>query len=101
MHHVGSGTRVPLAGGAALEVVVDAPAYARHGRATYLPPGRGQVVDVDGFRTFRQVAWADSYEGGTTLGIGTRARLPFRTSTLVGAPGDDAVRPVIDVAHRW
>jgi hypothetical protein len=101
VHQVGSGTPLPLAGGAALEVVVDSPAYDRHGRATYLPPSRSQVVDVDGFRTFEQVAWAGSYEGATTLGIGTRARLPFRTFTLIGAPGDDAVRLVIDVAHRW
>ncbi|MDK3258589.1 AMIN-like domain-containing (lipo)protein [Blastococcus capsensis] len=101
VHQVGTGTRVPLEGGAALEVVVDSPAYDEYGRATYLPPSRGEVVDVDGFRTFEQVAWAGSYEGSTTLGIGTRARLPFRTFTLIGAPGDDAVRLVIDVAHRW
>ncbi|MCF6508613.1 hypothetical protein E9549_14535 [Blastococcus sp. MG754426] len=97
----GTGDVVPLAGGAALEVVVHSPAHDRHGRATYLPPSRGEVVDVDGFRTLEQVAWAGSYEGRTTLGVGTRARLPFRTFTLVGAPGDDAVRLVIDVAHRW
>ncbi|TYP80649.1 AMIN-like domain-containing (lipo)protein [Blastococcus xanthinilyticus] len=102
VHEVGSGAPVPLAGGAALEVVVDAPAYDRHGNATYLPPSRGAVVDVAGFRTFEQVAWAGSYEGSTTLGVGTRARLPFRTFVLLGAPGnDDAVRLVIDVAHRW
>ncbi|WP_347058863.1 hypothetical protein ABC795_00690 [Blastococcus sp. HT6-30] len=58
-------------------------------------------MDVDDFRTFEQVAWAGSYEGRTTLGIGTRARLPFRTFPLLGTPGDDAVRLVIDVAHRW
>ncbi|MGY2083335.1 AMIN-like domain-containing (lipo)protein [Blastococcus sp. SYSU DS0539] len=101
VHEQGSGAVVPLAGGAALRVTVDAPAYDADGRATYLPPSRGQVVDVDGFRTFEQVAWAGSYEGTTTLGIGTRARLPFRTFTLLDAPGDDAVRLVIDVAHRW
>ncbi|MGY2076177.1 AMIN-like domain-containing (lipo)protein [Blastococcus sp. SYSU DS0828] len=102
VHQEGSGTPVPLAGGAALQVVVDAPAYDASGRATYLPPSRGEVVDVDGFRTVEQVAWAGSFEGRTTLGVGTRARLPFRTFTLLGAPGDDdAVRLVIDVAHRW
>ena len=102
VHQEGSGAPVPLAGGAALQVVIDAPAYDAAGRATYLPPSRGEVVDVDGFRTFEQVAWAGSFEGRTTLGIGTRARLPFRTFTLLGTPGDDdAVRLVIDVAHRW
>jgi hypothetical protein len=57
---------------------------------------------VTGFRTVRQVAWAGSYEGTTSLGVGTRARLPFRVFTLLGSPGDDqAVRLVIDVGHRW
>ncbi|MGY1837099.1 hypothetical protein ACI79P_18545 [Blastococcus sp. SYSU DS0510] len=102
VHQVGTGDVVPLAGGAALEVVVQAPAYDGHGRPTYLPPSRSEVVDVDGFRTLEQVAWAGSFEGSTTLGVGTRARLPFRTFTLVGTPGDDqAVRLVVDVAHRW
>ncbi|MCZ2858634.1 AMIN-like domain-containing (lipo)protein [Blastococcus sp. VKM Ac-2987] len=101
VHQEGSGTVVPLAGGAALQVVVHAPAYDAYGRATYLPPSRSEVVDVDGFRTVQQVAWAGSFEGRTTLGVGTRARLPFRTFTLLGNPGDDAVRLVIDVAHRW
>ncbi|SEL82800.1 hypothetical protein SAMN04515665_12077 [Blastococcus sp. DSM 46786] len=101
VHQEGTGDVVPLAGGAALQVVVHSPAYDGYGRATYLPPSRSEVVDVDGFRTLEQVAWAGSYEGRTTLGVGTRARLPFRTFTLIGAPGDDAVRLVIDVAHRW
>ena len=102
VHQVGSGARVPLAGGAALQVVLRAPAYDSAGRATYVPPNRNHVVDVDGYRTFEQVSWAGSFEGRTTLGIGTRARLPFRTFTLLGSPGqDDAVRLVVDVAHAW
>ena len=101
VHQPGSGFHVPLEGGAALEVIVQAPAYDEHGEPTYLPGDPDEVVDVDGFRTLRQVAFAGSFEGQTSLGIGTRARLPFRTLTLLGAPGDDAVRLVIDVAHRW
>ena len=101
VHQPGSGWHVPLEGGAALEVVVTAPAYDEHGQPTYLPGDRHEAVDVDGFPTLRQVALAGSFEGQTTLGVGTRARLPFRTFTLLGAPGDDAVRLVIDVAHRW
>lgn len=57
------------------------------------------VVDVDGYRTFRQVAYAGSFEGQTTLGLGVRARLPFRVFLLDG-PGDGS-RMVVDVAHRW
>jgi hypothetical protein len=98
----GSGAPVPLEGGAALRVIVGAPAHDDGYGATYAPDDRQQVVSVEGFDTFRQVAWAGSFEGQTSLGIGTRARLPFRVFTLLGQPGDDqAVRLVIDVGHRW
>lgn len=55
-----------------------------------------------GFRTFRQVAWAGSFEGLTTVGLGVRARLPFRVFALSGIPGPaQGARVVIDVVHRW
>jgi hypothetical protein len=38
-------------------------------------------------------------EGQTEIGLGVRARLPFRVFPLAG-PGDGS-RLVIDVAHRW
>jgi hypothetical protein len=47
--------------------------------------------------TFRQVAWVELWESNSTLGLGARARLPFRVFVLDG-PGS---RLVIDVAHRW
>ncbi|MCK8673739.1 hypothetical protein M1M07_21860 [Rhodococcus sp. HM1] len=87
----GSGFFVPLRGGAYLQVVVLAPAY-------WAPANRGEVVDVTGYRTLRQVAWANSFEGQTTLGVGVRARLPFRVFTLDGPNGS---RVVLDVAHQW
>ncbi|MDQ1596268.1 MAG: hypothetical protein QOH40_2824, partial [Arthrobacter pascens] len=40
-----------------------------------------------------------SFEGYTTLGLGVRARLPFKVFTLAG-PGSGS-RLVIDVAHHW
>ena len=45
------------------------------------------------------MTWAGSFEGRTSLGLGVRARLPFRVFSLAG-PGDGS-RVVIDVAHRW
>jgi hypothetical protein len=97
----GSGAVVPLRGGAALQVVVKAPAYGEHG-PTFQPRDPREVVAVGGFTTFRQVAWAGSFEGQTTLGLGVRARLPFRVFTLAGTPNTDHTpRLVIDVAHRW
>ncbi|WP_324276082.1 AMIN-like domain-containing (lipo)protein [Blastococcus brunescens] len=98
----GSGRAVPVRGAADLQIVVRAPAYDPRGAATFTPADRREVVDVAGWTTFRQVAWAGSYEGHTTLALGVRARLPFRVFALAGTPASDhGPRLVIDVAHRW
>jgi hypothetical protein len=95
----GSGAVVPLRGGARLQIIVVAPAYDAGYRPVYQPANRAELVDVSGWRTFRQVAWAGSFEGQSTVGLGVRARLPFRVFTLAG-PGTGS-RIVVDVAHRW
>jgi hypothetical protein len=87
----GSGFPVPLRGGAFLQVVVLA-----HGEAL---PDRAELVDTVGYPTLRQVASAGAFEGQTTLGVGVRARLPFRVFTL-GGPGTGG-RLVLDIAHHW
>jgi hypothetical protein len=98
----GQGDAVPVRGAADLQIIVGAPAYDDRGNATYTPADRREVVDVAGYTTFRQVAWAGTFEGRTTLALGVRARLPFRVFTLDGvANSDDTPRMVIDVAHRW
>jgi hypothetical protein len=89
-----SGRVVPLRGGAKLQIVAKAPANDLAGRPTYHFANRAELVNVSGFRTFRQVAWAGSFEGQTNIGLGVRARLPFRVFTLPG-------RLVVDVAHLW
>lgn len=95
----GSGTPIPLRGGARLAVVVLVPAYDSAGRPTYRPVNVTELTNVTGYRTFRQVAWAGSFEGRTTVGLGVRARLPFRVFTLTGP--DSGSRLVIDIAHTW
>lgn len=95
----GSGRLVPLRGRARLQLVVRAPAYDLAGRPTYRPANRRELVNVTGYSTFRQVAYAGSFEGQTTIGLGVRARLPFRVLTIAG-PGATS-RIVVDVAHRW
>lgn len=95
----GSGDVVPTAGGARLQLVVQAPAYDDEGMATYDPPAGQRMLDVAGYRTFREVTWAGSFEGQSTAGLGVRARLPFRVMVLDG-PGTSS-RVVVDVAHRW
>jgi hypothetical protein len=89
-----TGVPVPLRGGARLSVTVQAPSYDENYTPTYTPANRAELVNVTGFQTFRQVAWAGSFEGQTTVGLGVRARLPFRVFTLPG-------RIVVDVAHFW
>jgi hypothetical protein len=96
----GSGHLVPLRGGAFLSVRVIAPGYdPETGTPTYTPADPAEAVAVGGYQTFRQVAWAGSFEGQSLFGLGVRARLPFRVFALDG-PGDGS-RLVIDVAHLW
>ena len=97
VHQDGSGKLVPLAGGAKLQVTVVAPAYDDSG-PTYTPADPAHVVDVSGFQSFRQVAWAGSFEGYTTLGVGVRRALPFRVLVLAGPGGHSRI--VLDVAHN-
>ena len=79
----GQGAVVPLRGGAFLQIDVNAAA-----------PQRPAMPNVSGYTTFRQVGWGGSFEGSSTVGLGVRARLPFR----VFRNGTDLV---VDVAHRW
>lgn len=99
VYTVGEGRLVPLRGGAKLEVVLAVPSYDDAGRPTYRPANRNELTNVSGYRTFRQVATAGSFEGETTIGVGVRARLPFRVFTLAGPGGSSRI--VVDVAHRW
>ncbi len=101
VHQEGSGALVPLRGGAKLEVIVRSPAYDHFGNPTYVPRNPREVVPIRyrGYRTLRQAAYAGSFEGQTTFGVGVRARLPFRVFTLAGAHGTSMV--VVDVAHTW
>lgn len=82
----GSGLVVPTPGGARLQVIARHPSYSR--------PALPSVAD---YQTFRSVTWAGSFEGQSTLGLGVRARLPFRVFSIPGGHG----RIVLDVAHRW
>jgi hypothetical protein len=89
----GSGHVIPVAGGAKLSITVQSPA-----RAGFPVSGR-HLVNVTGFRTFRQIVGAGSFEGITSFGLGLRGKLPFRVLQENG-PGTHS-RLVIDVAHRW
>lgn len=82
----------PGRGGASLDVTVRNP-------MGFTPGNHAEVVDVNGFRTFRRVAGGDTFGGYTNFALEVRARLPYRVFVLAG-PGTGS-RLVIDVAHRW
>lgn len=93
----GSGDPIPVRGGAILQIFVSAPSYdpvtlrpTYSGKAGKPLPG----VDVAGYRTFRDTKFGASFEGQTQVGLGVRARLPFR----VLQSGD---KLIVDVAHTW
>lgn len=79
----GRGAVVPLRGGAFLQI--DDQSMART---------RPAMPNVSGYTTFRQVGWGGSFEGYPPVGLGVRARLPFRAFRSTN-------HLVIDVAHRW
>ena len=95
-----SGRVVSLRGGAFLQIRLDAPTNTPNGTLTYAPANTSELVNVAGYRTFRQVALTGSFEGVTNISVGVRARLPFRVFTLSG-PHANETRVVIDVAHHW
>jgi hypothetical protein len=88
-----------LRGGAFLQIVLRTPTDSTAVRDRYIPTNKNELVNVSGWNTFRQVGFGGSFEGYTTIGLGVRATLPFRTFTLPG-PGTGS-RLVIDVAHHW
>ena len=97
----GADEPVRLRGGAALEVEVGATAYDASGVIHYDPADLAELVDVSGFRTFRQVSWVVVGGDRTVIGIGTRARLPVCAFMLPDPTSGEKTRLVIDVAHRW
>ena len=98
-----SGQPLPVAGAAALQVVVRAPAqgYDDSGHQ----PGRflAQTGDyfypesqLAGWLSLRAVRFAGFFEGQCTIAVGVTEALPFRVSTQL----EGAVRHVVlDVAH--
>jgi hypothetical protein len=99
----GSGKPVPVAGGAALEVVVRAPILGTDSQG-HQPGSRVPAVGEDlvaasrvaGWTSVRQVSYAGSFEGQTTTAVGVRTRLPFR----VFVTADSGYRHlVVDIAH--
>jgi hypothetical protein len=102
----GSGEPMPVAGNAALAVVVHAPPQGLDGGGHQ--PGRTfadtgdhlySPAQLTGWHSLRAVRYAGFFEGQTTLAIGVRATLPFRVSSQLDQT-DHIRRIVIDIAHN-
>lgn len=96
--HQGSGDVVALRGRAKLQVVVGAPAYDSKGKSTYTPRNPRELVRASTLKAVKQVAWAGSFEGQSTIGVGVDRSRPFRVYVLDSPAAPD--RLVIDIAHR-
>ncbi|MGR3939269.1 AMIN-like domain-containing (lipo)protein [Streptomyces sp. BRA346] len=97
LYQDGSGDPIPVNGGAILDIRVGAPSYDyESGHSTY--PGKARQplpgVNVSGYQTFRDTRYGASFEGDTQIGLGVRARLPFRVFQSDG-------KVIVDVAHFW
>ena len=99
----GSGRPVPVAGAAALQVVINAPALGQdsHGYVgkVLAEPGADfyTPAQLAGWSSLREVRYAASLEGQTTIAVGVRAQVPFRVFTVLDSSGDYR-SVVLDVA---
>ena len=93
----GSGDPIPVSGGAILEIRVYASSYdTQNHKVTYPAKAKQPLpgVDLTGYKTFRDAKFGASFEGYSQVGLGVRARLPFKVTQLSG-------KLVVDVAHTW
>lgn len=88
--HPPSQTGIPVKGGAVIEIEFTAPVDDSQYQVELADPLPG--LDLSGYRTFRDAKFGGYYDGGTHIGLGVRAVLPFRVLVLPG-------RLVVDVAH--
>uniref|UniRef100_UPI0038CD5E2F AMIN-like domain-containing (lipo)protein n=1 Tax=Streptomyces geranii TaxID=2058923 RepID=UPI0038CD5E2F len=92
-----SGQYIPVAGGAILDIAVGAWSYDLEAGVPTYPGVVGRPlpgVNISGYSTFRDARFGGTSEGQSQVGLGVRARLPFRVIQL-------ADRVVVDVAHSW
>lgn len=96
-HQDGSGEQIPVQGGAILQVYVSAPSYdPATGKQTYAGTAGKPLpgVNISGYQTFKDTRFGASFEGQTQIGLGVRAKLPFRVQ-------QSGSQLIVDVAHTW
>ncbi|MFK0263808.1 hypothetical protein ACIQU1_21095 [Streptomyces angustmyceticus] len=96
-HQDGSGERIPVKGGAILQIYVSAPSHdPATGKQTYAGTAGKPLpgVNISGYPTFKDTKFGASFEGQTQVGLGVRAKLPFRVL-------QSGHQLIVDVAHTW
>jgi outer membrane murein-binding lipoprotein Lpp len=89
---------IPVAGGAALQVTIQAPDFASAGHQPWRTPWQlGQRL-AGGQTVLREVRFAGSFEHVTTFAVGVGAKRPFRVLVLPDS-GNHVTRVVVDVAR--
>ncbi|MEX3099444.1 MULTISPECIES: hypothetical protein [unclassified Streptomyces] len=90
--HPPSQTGIPVSGGAIIEIEFTAPVDTARYPVRLAAPLPG--LDLASYRTFRDAKFGGTYDNATHIGLGVRARLPFKVLVLPD-------RLVVDVAHTW
>jgi hypothetical protein len=98
-----SGAPVPVAGGAALQVVVRGPISGTDNQGHQpwrQPPAVGQDLiaptETAGWASLTEVKFAGSSEGQTTFAVGVHEQRPFRVSTTTQ---QNYAHVIVDIAH--
>jgi hypothetical protein len=89
---------IPVAGGAALQVTIQAPDFRDSGHQPWRTPWQlGQRL-AGGQTTLQEVRFAGSFEHVTTFAVGVRTQRPFRVLVLPDT-GNHVTHLVVDIAH--
>ena len=90
---------IALAGGADLSILLHPRALDHNRTPTDRPADPRHALQLARVSPHPHVVFDGTFEGQTQIGLGVRARLPFRVFSLAGPGG--GTRLVVDVAHRW
>lgn len=101
VHADGSGQEVPVEGAAALQVVIRAPYLGTHDPQAWddMPRVGDDLVaasQLSGWNALRDVVFAGTFEGQSTLAVGIQDKRAFRVWSLESA---DRQRVILDIAH--
>ncbi|HYY79479.1 MAG TPA: hypothetical protein VFD04_09895 [Actinomycetes bacterium] len=89
---------VHVAGGAALQVTIQAPDWSQSGHQPWRTPWQVGQRLAGGGSSLREVRFAGSFEHVTTFAVGVRSQRPFRVLVLPD-PANHVTRIAVDVAR--